>query len=746
MASNMSATASAFVPGAGVVFSAPQKSHAVQKGQDSQAKRGVAAKNNTGRGVAAKGGPGGGRGKGGRGRGGGGRAGSADRRRNVKGCGGRGKMTRKASKESPGSGPRASPANSPASDFGSSTPNNGGRGGGRKGQQSANHLLGFRLAEREQMPADSRPLHQRRTCTMRSLKKQGFLHSSTEVRFAISKATDTNLLSQILSDPDRAVQWESIEQVLFQLRSPYRCPICLEKPCAPRTTKCGHVFCYPCIVQYLSYGDDTGRKCPMCFEMVSIDDLKPAVMQQVTPILAGKRLDLVLLHKPHGVASIFPRLYDRSSADNSSRGAEGGSSDTPPTASTTVGRMSVIPRQGESSAAYAKFCLSDEIAALYRAERTQLEQGLKQAIEWGEEHTVPFFALCLHLLSTAEQSVARLAPREAGPAQTPATATPASPRVAWPAPAPAAAQPHVQEKTGQASHSKPSVVESVWFDNENDEAGKAVAEAEAETEPEEPIPAQTVTSQQQQPSLQHQVAFKTDGAMGAATATPSFFFQAKDGQPAFLHPLELRCLLEENQGAPWRLPALLEGIKLAQAEKHVQSLELRKRFKSCAHLPLLSEFWVLEIELGELKSKGLVSAPIDAKFAEMFSVRSEKRRHALRAAKRKEEKYEAQVARSSLREAQSMPAHMSQIYNARGDELFENDEFFLPASAPAAAGGSDGSEGEDGGGGSSYSRTLKTHTVHQDTIEVSYHLVNLPCRPTGAASPLGHLWSHRRTY
>ena len=53
--------------------------------------------------------------------------------------------------------------------------------------------------------------------------------------------------------------------------------------------------------------------------------------------------------------------------------------------------------------------------------------------------------------------------------------------------------------------------------------------------------------------MQHQVAFKTDGAMGAATATPSFFFQAKDGQPAFLHPLELRCLLEENQGAPWRL-------------------------------------------------------------------------------------------------------------------------------------------------------------------------------------------------
>lgn len=33
------------------------------------------------------------------------------------------------------------------------------------------------------------------------------------------------------------------------------CPICLSPPTAPRMTKCGHVFCFPCILHYLSISD-----------------------------------------------------------------------------------------------------------------------------------------------------------------------------------------------------------------------------------------------------------------------------------------------------------------------------------------------------------------------------------------------------------------------------------------------------------------------------------------------------------
>ncbi len=36
------------------------------------------------------------------------------------------------------------------------------------------------------------------------------------------------------------------------------CPICLSPPTAPRMTKCGHVYCYACMLHYLTVGEDTG--------------------------------------------------------------------------------------------------------------------------------------------------------------------------------------------------------------------------------------------------------------------------------------------------------------------------------------------------------------------------------------------------------------------------------------------------------------------------------------------------------
>lgn len=52
------------------------------------------------------------------------------------------------------------------------------------------------------------------------------------------------------------------------------CPICLSDFCAARITKCGHVYCWPCILHYLALDDKTWRKCPICHEAVHKKDLK----------------------------------------------------------------------------------------------------------------------------------------------------------------------------------------------------------------------------------------------------------------------------------------------------------------------------------------------------------------------------------------------------------------------------------------------------------------------------------------
>ncbi|KAF9011070.1 hypothetical protein BDQ17DRAFT_1345414 [Cyathus striatus] len=99
------------------------------------------------------------------------------------------------------------------------------------------------------------------------------------------------------ADPDMHVsallpffQWHDILQVIIprssalasatsgerssQEEGATTCPICLSPPTAPRMTKCGHVFCFPCILHYLSMSDNKWARCPICFDSVNERQLK----------------------------------------------------------------------------------------------------------------------------------------------------------------------------------------------------------------------------------------------------------------------------------------------------------------------------------------------------------------------------------------------------------------------------------------------------------------------------------------
>lgn len=92
------------------------------------------------------------------------------------------------------------------------------------------------------------------------------------------------------ADPDIFFQWEDILQVIIPRTSALAlttggacgldegltsCPICLSPPIAPRMTKCGHVFCFPCILHYLSMSKTSNwARCPICFDSVNESQLK----------------------------------------------------------------------------------------------------------------------------------------------------------------------------------------------------------------------------------------------------------------------------------------------------------------------------------------------------------------------------------------------------------------------------------------------------------------------------------------
>lgn len=52
------------------------------------------------------------------------------------------------------------------------------------------------------------------------------------------------------------------------------CPICLYPPTAAKITRCGHIFCWACILHYLSLSEKTWSKCPICYSSVHKKDLK----------------------------------------------------------------------------------------------------------------------------------------------------------------------------------------------------------------------------------------------------------------------------------------------------------------------------------------------------------------------------------------------------------------------------------------------------------------------------------------
>ncbi|CDO94404.1 unnamed protein product [Kluyveromyces dobzhanskii CBS 2104] len=63
----------------------------------------------------------------------------------------------------------------------------------------------------------------------------------------------------------------------------YVCPICMEPPEAALVTKCGHVFCTPCLYGMVNSSKGNGRRnglCALCRENVKLQDLRLIIMRK----------------------------------------------------------------------------------------------------------------------------------------------------------------------------------------------------------------------------------------------------------------------------------------------------------------------------------------------------------------------------------------------------------------------------------------------------------------------------------
>ena len=156
------------------------------------------------------------------------------------------------------------------------------------------------------------------------------LHSSADYAFVLTRH-GLKQQPHSFTGSDEAVSWELVRIVKYlvptatvdakagaaaaaaAMAAGCCCPICLDSYTCPRITKCGHVFCFPCLLRHIQVHAQTNPythvKCPCCAIPLHVPDLRPVRLKTLFPPKLHQRIKLVKLHRTKGCPSPYlPRI------------------------------------------------------------------------------------------------------------------------------------------------------------------------------------------------------------------------------------------------------------------------------------------------------------------------------------------------------------------------------------------------------------------------------------------------------
>ena len=144
--------------------------------------------------------------------------------------------------------------------------------------------------------------------------KERFIQANSQ--FVVSPLNDS---SKHLKDPDAPINWALVEEVIFsssgasdeeKSSSSVVCPVCLCAPVAGKVTRCGHIYCWSCILHYLALSDKDSRACPICFETISKDELKSVAIVSHVDYSAADHLTFALMKVRKGCTLALPANFE----------------------------------------------------------------------------------------------------------------------------------------------------------------------------------------------------------------------------------------------------------------------------------------------------------------------------------------------------------------------------------------------------------------------------------------------------
>ncbi|XP_050408467.2 RING finger protein 10 [Patella vulgata] len=171
----------------------------------------------------------------------------------------------------------------------------------RSKKGNLNHLLNFSFAPREVDTFSGGSVRKTKTGNRVRFDKKRFLQANCQ--FIVQDTGDYTVHS---ADPDILVDWDLIELVrLYTFEKPL-CPICLDSPVAAKVTRCGHIYCWSCILHLLSLEDGTWAECPICYSPVVDKDLRSAEPIIVKPYKVGDKITMKLMKREAGSTYSLP--------------------------------------------------------------------------------------------------------------------------------------------------------------------------------------------------------------------------------------------------------------------------------------------------------------------------------------------------------------------------------------------------------------------------------------------------------
>mmetsp|Transcript_18213 Transcript_18213/g.42389 ORF Transcript_18213/g.42389 Transcript_18213/m.42389 type:complete len:750 (-) Transcript_18213:50-2299(-) len=554
-------------------------------------------------------------------------------------------------------------------------------------QMRADFLLNFNRPTPQQRPQAFAPTRRSHRSSARPSERVAFVRGrfvQSAFRLFVEKASQD--VVEAVFNSDELVDWPSVCRVDLLCDEHPKCPICLDEDMVvPKVTRCGHIFCLPCIMRYFTCLQDHNGKqrCPVCIESTSPEELTSVRFQMTRPLHEGSPLSFLLVQRQAQSTIIQTMLTEVE--DDMDEAAEEDELRLLPSEHTPGWHFSRLVRVG-----------AGEFDALLEQELEALGEFRPAAIQAGDTELLPSIDAGMKLLSRKLQ-------KRRGDAEASGSGTKKGVSLDAMNAGPTWGCSYVEVSSPAIRRSKQASRLCSSADIDSGLSDTSFFHASPETHSNDdmsaaaltplPSPALEPLRQPEEIALaaEHGIAGvepssttadfnlpppEVASSSGAARESKVIkFFQASDGRTIFLEPFFQKLLVFEHSG--WEnLPEGLADVRVERLQEVTVTEDMRKRHKFIGHLPLGSQVTFAHVDLRPLLSKAT---------KEHFSEEFKKRRLQLRKEQTKARKEEQQGKNRTAQEEERYYQSLNLTMPAMSQAPPTAEDFAVPLPGRNAA-------------------------------------------------------------